>query len=64
MGRMSELATEIGDMLDEGYKPATIAVRLNVPVRWVYDIAFADMPDSPPPTEDEINEMAKRYGES
>jgi hypothetical protein len=39
MSSMAEIAIEIEDMLDEGYRPITISALLNVPVTWVYDVA-------------------------
>jgi hypothetical protein len=39
MSAMSELVIDIEEMLDEGYRPLTIAVMLSVPVTWVYDVA-------------------------
>lgn len=36
---MAELDMEIRTMLDDGYRPVTIASVLNVPVTWVYEVA-------------------------
>ena len=38
MSRMSELDLSIRDMIEEGYNPITIFVRLGIPVHFVYDI--------------------------
>ena len=38
MSKMAELEMDILDMLDEGYRPASIASILNVPVTYVYDV--------------------------
>lgn len=39
MSKMAELAMDVQNMLDDGYRPVTIATMLNVPVTWVYDVA-------------------------
>jgi hypothetical protein len=39
MSRMADLELDIIDMLDEGYRPATIASMLGVPITWVYEAA-------------------------
>ena len=39
MSKMAELDMEIVDMLDEGYRPITIAGVLGVPVTWIYEVA-------------------------
>lgn len=39
MSNMSNLATEIDSMLEEGYLPVTIARLLDVPINWVYEVA-------------------------
>jgi hypothetical protein len=39
MSKMAELDMEIRTMLDDGYRPVTIASVLNVPVTWVYEVA-------------------------
>lgn len=39
MSKMSELDIDIQNMLEEGYRPVTIATMLGVPVTWVYDVA-------------------------
>jgi hypothetical protein len=38
MSKISELSIDIQEMLEEGYRPVTIATMLNVPVTWVYDV--------------------------
>ena len=38
MSKMAELDMEINDMLDEGFRPVTIASMMGVPVTWVYDV--------------------------
>jgi len=42
MSRMSELDLSIRDMIEEGYSPVTISVRLGIPVHFVYDILEND----------------------
>ena len=39
MSKMADLEVEIIDMLDQGYRPVTIASMLGVPVTWVYEAA-------------------------
>ena len=39
---MSELDLSIRDMIEEGYNPITISVRLGIPVHFVYDILEDD----------------------
>ena len=39
MSKMSDLSLEIHQMLDEGFRPTTIACLLTVPIDWVYNIA-------------------------
>ena len=38
MSKMAELDLTVRDMLDEGYGPVAISVRLGIPVYFVYDI--------------------------
>jgi hypothetical protein len=38
MSKMSDLYTEIGEMLDKGTHPSTISAVLDVPVFFVYDV--------------------------
>jgi len=38
MSKMADLDLTIRDMLDEGYGPVSISVRLGIPVYFVYDI--------------------------
>ena len=33
---MSDIAIEIQNMLEQGFRPATIASVLNIPLDWVY----------------------------
>ena len=42
MSKMSELDLGIRDMLDEGYNPVSISVRLGIPLHFVYDILEQD----------------------
>ena len=42
MSKMSELDLSIRDMLEEGYNPVSISVRLGIPVYFVYDILSYD----------------------
>lgn len=37
--KMAELDLEICEMLEQGYRPVTIASVLEVPVTWVYEVA-------------------------
>ncbi len=36
MSRMSEIATEIQELLQDGHKPEQVSKRLGVPLSWVY----------------------------
>ena len=36
---MSDIAIEIQNMLEQGFRPATIASVLNVPLEWVYTVS-------------------------
>ena len=38
MSKMADLDLSIRDMLEEGYDPVSIFVRLGIPVYFVYDI--------------------------
>jgi len=38
MSKMADLDLSIRDMLDEGYNPVSISVRLGIPVHFLYDI--------------------------
>jgi hypothetical protein len=38
MSKMAELDLSIRDMLEEGYNPVSISVRLGIPLHFVYDI--------------------------
>ena len=38
MSKMADLDLSIRDMLEEGYDPVSISVRLGIPVYFVYDI--------------------------
>jgi len=42
MSKMAELDLSIRDMLEEGYNPVSISVRLGIPVHFVYDILEED----------------------
>jgi hypothetical protein len=37
MGRMSEIAVEISERLDNGEEPKSVADSLNIPVEWVFN---------------------------
>jgi hypothetical protein len=39
MSKMSDLSVEIGNMLDAGYLPVTVARLLEIPITWVYETA-------------------------
>ena len=36
MSRMSQIATEIQELLQDGHKPEQVSKRLGVPLSWVY----------------------------
>ena len=38
MSKMADLDLSIRDMLDEGYNPVSISVRLGIPLHFVYDV--------------------------
>ena len=40
---MSNLSIEIGDMLESGYLPVTIARILEIPITWVYETADTEI---------------------
>ena len=42
MSKMADLDLSIRDMLNEGYGPVAISVRLGIPVYFVYDILESD----------------------
>ena len=42
MSKMADLDLSIRDMLEEGYDPVSISVRLGIPVYLVYDILDYD----------------------
>lgn len=46
MSKISELSIDIQEMLEEGYRPVTIATVLNVPVTWVYDVVEMQQEES------------------
>ena len=62
MSTMSELHTEIQDMLDKDYSPVTIANVLEIPLSWIYEVLEPNWPDSPRPTDAELDAMAEYYG--
>jgi hypothetical protein len=35
---MAELDMEIRDLLEEGFSPVSVSVRLNIPLTFVYDV--------------------------
>jgi len=37
MSKMSDLSLEIGNMLEAGYLPVTVARILEIPITWVYE---------------------------
>jgi hypothetical protein len=43
MSNMSNLSIEIGDMLESGYLPVTIAKILEIPITWVYETADTEI---------------------
>ena len=38
MSKMADLDLSIRDMLDEGYNPVSISVRLGIPLHFIYDV--------------------------
>jgi hypothetical protein len=38
MSKMAELDLSIRDMIEEGYNPVSISVRLRIPLHFVYDV--------------------------
>lgn len=38
MSKMADLDLSIRDMLEEGYNPVSISVRLGIPLHFVYDV--------------------------
>jgi len=42
MSKMADLDLSIRDMLEEGYSPVTVSVRLGIPLHFVYDILEDD----------------------
>jgi len=42
MSKMADLDLSIRDMLEEGYNPVSISVRLGIPLHFVYDILEND----------------------
>ena len=46
MGRMADLEIDVVNMLDEGYSPISIAAVLNIPIKWIYDVAETQQPES------------------
>ena len=43
MSNMSDLSIEIGNMLESGYLPVTIAKILEIPITWVYETADTEI---------------------
>ena len=39
MGMMSDISIDIQNMLEQGFRPATVASVLNVPLDWVYGVS-------------------------
>lgn len=62
MSHMSKLYTEIQAMLDYDYSPVTIAHVLEIPLSWIYEVLEPNWPDTPRPTDDELDAMAEYYG--
>lgn len=46
MSKIAELEMDILDMLEDGYRPVTIASMLGVPVTWVYDVVETQQEES------------------
>lgn len=51
MNKMKNLYTTIQKMLDDDYKPATIAFLLEIPVYSIYEMLDRDIPDADNATE-------------
>lgn len=64
MSKMSNLYTSIQEMLDNDYRPVTIAAILEIPVGWVYEVLYRDGPGAEPVDDNIIDEMARYYGEA
>ena len=43
MSNMSDLSIEIGNMLESGYLPVTLAKILEIPITWVYETADTEI---------------------
>jgi hypothetical protein len=41
MSKMADVSLEIEQLLEEGYNPMSISVRLQVPLHFVYDVLEA-----------------------
>lgn len=67
MSTMNKLYMDIEEQLTQGRIPSIIAEDLNVPVHWVYEVQadlYAELPDLPLPTDEELSEMANHYERS
>ena len=64
MSKMNELYMEIEEQLTRGRVPSIIAKDLEVPIHWVYEVQadlYAELPDIPLPTDEELDKMARHY---
>lgn len=66
MSKMSDLFTEIQELLEEGRHPGAIARMLEVPTSMVYEVldamqTFDQSPAGDFPSEEEIDKMAEYY---
>jgi hypothetical protein len=64
MSKMGNLYLTIQEMLDNDYRPVTIAALLEIPVGWVYEVLYQDSPQPEAVDENVLEEMARFYGEA
>lgn len=66
MSKMSDLFTEIQELIEDGRHPGAIAMMLDVPTSMVYEVldemqTFDQSPVGDFPSEEEIDRMANYY---
>ena len=61
---MGNLYLTIQDMLDNDYRPVTIAALLHIPVSWVYAVLYEGAPGPEPIDGNVLDDMARFYGEA
>lgn len=64
MSQMNNLYLNIEEQLTKGRIPSIIAEELEVPIHWVYEVQadmYAELPDLPVPTDEELTKMANYY---